>query len=105
MAWWIAFSSRETWRLTWAGAGGGSVGEAEAAANLGEWDVFRITAGFSGEPVLGGGVVLGVCERLCGRGALQGAQAKELGEGDDDGGLTAAEVDDLVGAVTGRSAG
>ena len=32
--WWIAFCSRETWRLTWARAGG-SVGEAEAAANLG----------------------------------------------------------------------
>jgi hypothetical protein len=71
--------------------------EAEAAANLGEWDIVRLAAGFSGEPVLGGGGVLGVFERLRGRGALQGAQAKELGQGDDDGGL-AAEVDDLVGA-------
>ena len=103
MAWWTAFSSRETWRLTWAGAVGGSVGEAEAAANLGEWDVVRLAAGLSGEPVLGGGV-LGVFERLWGRGAFQGAQSKELCEGDDDGSL-AAEVDDLVGAVTGGSAG
>jgi hypothetical protein len=101
VAWWTAFSSRETWRLRWAHAVGGSVRgsarKAEAAANLGEWDVVRLAAGFSGEPVLGGGGVLGVFERLRGRGALQGAQAKELGQGDDDGGL-AAEVDDLVGA-------
>src|SRR3954447_20228382 len=74
---------------------GGSVGEAEAVANLGEWDVVRLAAGLSSEPVLGGGGVLSVFERLCGRGALQGAQAKELGQGDNDGGL-AAEVDDLV---------
>ena len=46
-------------------------------------------AGFSGEPVVGGGGVLGVFERLGGRRALQGVQAKELGEGDDDGGLAA----------------
>jgi hypothetical protein len=96
VAWWIAFSSRETWRLTWALAVGGSVGEAEAAANLGERDVVGLAAGFSGEPVLGGGGVLGVFERLCGRGALEGAQAQELGKGVDDGGL-GAEVDDLVG--------
>lgn len=58
-----------------------SVGEAEAPANLGEWDVLRLAAGFSGEPILGGGGVLGVFERLRGRAALQGAQAKELGRG------------------------
>jgi hypothetical protein len=89
------------------GSVGGSAGEAEAAANLGERDVVRLPASFSGEPVLsGGGVlgVLGVFERLCGRGALQGAQAKELGEGDDDGGL-APEVDDLVGSGHGRVGG
>ena len=48
------------------------------------------------EIVLGSGGVLGVFEGLCGRGALQGAQAEEVGEGDDDGSL-AAEVNDLVG--------
>lgn len=69
------------------------MGGPEAAANLGERDVIRLAAYFSGESV-GGGV--GVFERLFGRDALQNAQAEELGEGDDDGRF-AAEVDDLLG--------